>query len=123
MTSLSTVIFRVADLGRAVEFYRDQLGLRVSSVGPAFAFFDLGAVHLALNRVDGGDAAAASSTTELALEVDDPVATHRAWAEAGIEFAIDLRPVMEQDGRRLMAAHFRDPDGHLLSLTGWVGTG
>ena len=117
------MILRVADLGRAVEFYRDLLGLQVSSVGPAFAFFDLGAVHLALNRVDGGDPAAAASTTELTLEVDDPVRVHRKWTDAGVEFSVDLRPVMEQDGRRLMAAHFRDPDGHLVSLTGWVEAG
>ena len=117
------MVLRVADLGRAVEFYRDLLGLQVSSVGPAFAFFDLGSVHLALNRIDGGDPAAAASTTEVVLEVDDPIATHAAWGEAGVEFSVDLRPVMEQDGRRLLAAHFRDPDGHLVSLTGWVEAG
>jgi len=117
------VILRVADLGRAVEFYRDLLGLQVSSVGPAFAFFDLGSVHLALNRIDGGDPAAAASTTEVVLEVDDPIATHAAWGEAGVEFSVDLRPGMEEDGRRLLAAPFREPDGHLVSLTGWVEAG
>lgn len=114
------MILRVGDLGRAVAFYRDRLGLRVSSVGPAFAFFDLGGVHLALNRVTGGDPAAASSTTELALEADDPVDTYRRWLDAGVQFEVELRRVMDQEGRSLLAAHFRDPDGHLVSLTGWV---
>jgi catechol 2,3-dioxygenase-like lactoylglutathione lyase family enzyme len=119
VTRLSTIVLRVANLGGAVEFYRDTLGLPVTSVGPAFAFFELGGTELALNRRDGGDPAAAASTTEVVLEVDDPVETFRRWREAGVPFAVELRAVMEQEGRRLMAAHFRDPDGHLVSLTGW----
>jgi hypothetical protein len=95
----------------------------VSSVGPAFAFFDLGGVHLALNRAPGGDPAARSSTTELALEAEDPVTAYQSWSAAGVRFDVELRPVMEQEGRMLLAAHFRDPDGHLVSLTGWVPPG
>ena len=118
--ALSAIVLRVADLPAAVEFYRDVLEIPVTSVGPGFAFFELGLGRLALNRVDGGDPAAMASTTEVVLEVDDPRGVFDRWREAGIEFAIDLRVVMEQDGRSLLAAHFRDPDGHLLSLTGWV---
>jgi predicted lactoylglutathione lyase len=33
---------------------------------------------------------------------------------------VELRPVMEQDGRSLHAAHFSDPDGHTWSIAGWV---
>lgn len=114
------MILRVGDLGRAVEFYRDTLGIPVSSVGPAMAFFDVGGVHIALNRTEAGDPAASASTTELVLEVDDPAAVYDEWRGAGVPFEVELRPVLEQEGRRLLAAHFRDPDGHLLSLTGWV---
>ncbi|HSG78600.1 MAG TPA: VOC family protein [Acidimicrobiia bacterium] len=119
MVRLAHVILRVADLGGAVEFYRDTLGLPVSGVGPAFAFFDAGGVRIALNRVDGGDAAARMSATELVLDADDVEERFAAWKDAGVPFEAELRPVMEQDGRRLLAAHFRDPEGHLVSLTGW----
>ncbi|MDX1689924.1 MAG: VOC family protein [Acidimicrobiia bacterium] len=116
---LAHVILRVSDLGGAVEFYRDVLGMPVGGVGPAFAFVEAGGVRIGLNRVDGGDAAARMSTTELVLEVDDVAATYAAWRAAGVPFEAELRPVLEQDGRRLHAAHFRDPEGHLVSLTGW----
>lgn len=119
MIRLAHVILRVSDLGGAVEFYRDTLGFPVSGVGPGFAFLDAGGVRIALNRVDGGDAAARMSATELVLEAEDVESRFAEWKEAGVPFEVDLRPVMEQDGRRLLAAHFRDPEGHLVSLTGW----
>ena len=121
-TRLAHVILRVSDLGGSIKFYRDRLGLPVSGVGPAFAFFDAGGVRIALNRVDGGDAAARMSATEIVLESEDVRATFEAWRSSGVPFEVELRAVMDQDGRRLLAAHFRDPEGHLISLTGWDGS-
>ncbi len=38
-----------------------------------------------------------------------------------VEFRVEPREVMRQGDRALHAADFRDPDGHVLSITGWVG--
>jgi hypothetical protein len=38
----------------------------------------------------------------------------------GVPFEVEPRPVTSDGERTLLAAHFRDPDGHLVSVTGWV---
>lgn len=112
------VILRVRDLAESVAFYRDRVGLELVSESAAFAFFDGGSISVALNanpeqRLD-------DTLTEIALEVDDVAAAFTEMAGRGVDFEVELRPVMEQDGRSLYAAHFSDPDGHTWSITGWV---
>lgn len=115
---VSTIILRVADLERSTAFYRDTIGLPLRFGNGAFSFFDGGGVDLVLNR--DGDPAAVSSTTEVVLEVDDVMAAHLALTRRGVSFRVAPRPVTEDADRQLLAADFRDPDGHLLSITGWV---
>ena len=116
--ALSHVIPAVSEMGRARRFWEDVLGFSGEGEG-AFRFLDAGGARIALNERPGGDPGAASSTTEVVLEVDEPQATYEAWESAGVPFEVALRPVMSHGGRHLLAAHFRDPDGHLVSLTGW----
>lgn len=117
---LAHVILRVADMERATAFWGGAVGLPLIGGGEAFTFYDAGATRIALNAVPGGDPGAIESTTEVVLEVDDPEAVYAEWAGRGVPFEVVLRPVMEMGDRSLVAAHFRDPDGHLVSLTGWV---
>ncbi len=112
------IILRVRDLPASVEFYRHRVGLELLSESPAFAFFDGGPINIALNA--NPDEPIDETATEVVLEVEDVDASYRAMSDRGVPFEIEPRPVMEQDGKALHAAHFRDPDGHLLSLTGWV---
>jgi catechol 2,3-dioxygenase-like lactoylglutathione lyase family enzyme len=58
--------------------------------------------------------------TEIALEVSDVVAIHAELLDRGVPFEVDLQPVTGDGHRSLVAAHFRDPDGHLVSLVGWL---
>lgn len=117
---LANLILRVADMDRATAFWGGLLGMPLIGGGAAFTFYDAGGTRIALNAVPDGDPGAIESTTEVVLEVDDPEAVYDRWAERGVPFEVALRPVMEMEGRSLVAAHFRDPDGHLVSLTGWV---
>lgn len=112
------VILRVRDLPESVAFYRDRVGLDLASESPAFAFFDGGSISVALNASPSEPRD--DTKTEIALEVDNVAATYEEMAGRGIDFEVELRPVMEQDGRTLQAAHFHDPDGHIWSITGWV---
>ena len=118
---VSHVMLRVADIERSVAFYRDAVGLEVISTAEAFAFLDAGSIRLALNRSDhdGGS----ESLTEIVLEVDAIDRAYREMTDRGVDFAIAPREVTRSGDRSLHAAHFRDPDGHLWSLTGWVAAG
>jgi catechol 2,3-dioxygenase-like lactoylglutathione lyase family enzyme len=116
---VSSIMLRVADMERSLRFYRDAVGLAVVAQSPQFSFLDAGTVQIVLGawseplEVD-------RSLTEIVLEVDDIDTEHAAMSDRGVEFRVEPRPVMHQDDRALHAADFRDPDGHLLSITGWV---
>ncbi len=112
-------MLRVADMERSLRFSRDAVGLAVVAQSPQFSFLDAGTVQIVLGawseplEVD-------RSLTEIVLEVDDIAAEHAAMSDRGVEVRVEPRPVMHEDDRALHAADFRDPDGHLLSITGWV---
>jgi catechol 2,3-dioxygenase-like lactoylglutathione lyase family enzyme len=115
---IARIILRVTDLDRSIEFWSNDVGFSLAGRGVGFAFLDGGGVQLALNQV--ADLAEDSSLTELVLEVDDVRAGFDALKGRGVPFEVDLRNVMSEGDRDLLAAHFRDPDGHLASFTGWV---
>ncbi len=115
---ISNVIFQVADLERSVAFYRDVVGMRPLFIAENMAFFDGGGIALALNQFPG-ELPQDPGMTEVVLEVDDVDATFAELRDRGVEFRVEPRPVTEAEGKTLYAADFRDPDGHVLSITGW----
>lgn len=116
---ISNIILRVGDLERSLTFYRDKLGMTVLGATEGFAFLDGGGVTLALNAIADAIESNPPGLTEVVFEVDDIEATHTFLAEAGVEFRVAPRAVMSSNGRDLLAADFRDPDGNVLSITGW----
>ena len=116
---IGQIILRVSDLDEAVRFWTETVGLTLTLMAGAFAFLDAGDVRITLNQVD--DRPVDDSLTEIVFEVDDIHAEHRALLERGVPFEVDLRPVTSDGERELLAAHFRDPDGHFASVVGWVG--
>ena len=117
---MSNVILRVSDLDRSLAFYRDVLAMRVLGTGGAFAFLDGEGVTLALNAT-GDPYPDNCRLTEVLFEVPDVAAEYAALREAGVEFRVEPRVVMAAGDRPLLAADFSDPDGHVLSITGWEG--
>jgi methylmalonyl-CoA/ethylmalonyl-CoA epimerase len=117
---VSHIILRVGDMSEALEFYREVVGLQVAMEGPAFSFLDAGTIRIVLNQV--AEVSADTTDTEIVIEVDDVRAAYESMQLRGVPFAVALRPVMSDGDRDLLAAHFRDPDGHLWSVTGWGDT-
>jgi len=113
---ISQVILRVTDLDVSVRFWTDVVGFDLVSRAGTFAFLEEG---LTLN--EALDVPADESLTEIVLEFDDIRSAHAEMADRGVPFEVDLRVVTGDGERELLAAHFRDPDGHLASVTGWVG--
>lgn len=112
------LILRVSDLETSVEFWTGKVGLELAGKGGGFAFLDGGGVQLALNQVD--EVPDDASLTEIVFQVDDVRAVFDELSGRGVPFEVDLRPVTSDGNHELLAAHFRDPDGHLASVTGWV---
>lgn len=119
---LSNVILRVADLERSLSFWRDRMGLAVAGTVESFAFLDAGGARIALQAVPPpeGDEGGLAALTEIVLEVPDVVATHGELSARGVSFRTAPRPVTGDARRELWACDCRDPDGHLVSITGWV---
>ncbi len=112
------LILRVADLETSVEFWTEKVGLELAGKGGGFAFLDGGGVQLVLNQVD--EVPEDSSLTEIVFQEDDVRAAYDDLSGRGVPFEVELRPVTSDGNHELLAAHFRDPNGHLASLTGWV---
>lgn len=115
---LARIILRVSDLDSSVGFWAETVGLVPVGRGGVFAFLEGGGVQLALNEVE--DRPEDASLTELVFEIDDVRGSFAEMSDRGVPFEVELRPVTSDGSRELLAAHFRDPDGHLASVTGWV---
>lgn len=122
LTKISNIILRVEDLERSLEFYRDRLGMTVEGVSTNFAFLDGGSLTLALNSIGDTMKEHPPGLVEVVFEVDDVDAAYLALTGAGVQFRFEPRVVMSSEGRDLLAADFRDPDGNVLSITGWRHT-
>jgi catechol 2,3-dioxygenase-like lactoylglutathione lyase family enzyme len=114
---IAQVILRVSDLDRSVRFWTETVGLDLMNRFESFAFLDGGGTQLMLNEAEGS---ATDSLTEVVFETDDVRSAFEMMKGRGVPFEIELRPVTSDGSRELHASHFRDPDGHLASLTGWV---
>lgn len=119
---ISTIILRVSDLERSLVFWRDRVRLPVVATAGPFAFLDAGGVRIALNAVPPPREpnAGLAALTEIVLEVPDVRAAHAQLSARRVPFRTDPRPVTGDQDRELWACDFRDPDGHLVSITGWV---
>ena len=105
------VMYHVSDLGNAVAFYRDVLGLKPEMVSTEYqwAEFDAGNVTLALR---GGETPIESGTgARVALAVED---VDRAFAELQARPAALLGPV--HDFGVCRSFEVRDPDGNVILL-------
>jgi len=117
------LILRVSDLDRSTAFYRDRVGLTLQSLNEEFAVFDAGGMVLMLEHLPkppSSPSAGLAAFTEIVLESEDVLATHAAMQARGVPFRTAPRLVTADDSRQMYAADFRDPDGHVLSIAGWV---
>jgi len=110
MASLKYVIKYVSDMDRAVEFYRDRIGLSPRFSSSHWTEFDTGETTLALHLA--GDEHPAGSS-QLGFGVEDIGRFHSELSAAGVEFT---SPPTEQFGSRI--AKFIDVDGAECSVSG-----
>ena len=116
LSRIAAIMLGVRDLAAAIVFYKDKLGLKVIMQEPALALLQCGSVMLGLSPRHM-NAAPLAEAVEVSFGVDNLRATHTALGEKGVAFLSEPRQVTPTD----WAVHFRDVDGHLLSLFGPEG--
>jgi len=114
LRSIGQVSIRVHDVGRAVAFYRDVLGLEfLFDTGP-LAFLMCGDVRIMLTKPESPEFDHPSST--LYFRVDDIYAARAELAERGAEFDDDPHLIARMPDHELWMTFFRDPDRNLHGL-------
>jgi resuscitation-promoting factor RpfA len=109
----------VSDLPVSLHFYRDLLGLHAVDVTDRTAELTFGGGRLLLCLV--ADMSPVNRRVEhLHLDVPDVEAAYHDLRAKGVEFPHAPRVITTRaDGSELLAATFRDPDGHAVALTQW----
>ncbi len=106
---LSFVIKFVANMDRAVKFYRDVLGLQLKFESPGWSEFDTGAIKLALHPASAKNPAGA---VELGFTVPDIQKFHQDMVAKGVQFS--MPPTKQDFGGSL--AQFVDSEGGHCSV-------
>jgi len=108
---LAYAIKFVADMGKAVAFYRDTLGLKLRLESPEWSEFETGETTLALHRASEKKPA---GTVELGFNTGDIHAEHKALTAKGVKFT--MPPTKQEFGGTL--AQFLDSEGANVTLGG-----
>ena len=103
----------VTDYPRAVEFYRDTLGLEQSQEYGRIPGGEFETGNLTLQILDSAAVGRefAPNGSPIALRVDDVEAARAELAAQGVEFLGETI-----DSGVCLQAHFKDPDGNVLIL-------
>ena len=112
--SIGTIMLGVKDLNASVDFYTRVLGLTVKLQSPVLALLDAGQVTLGLSPGHLRLAPQAAGAAEVVFHVPRVRTAQKELAGRGITFLGEPGQATATE----WVAHFRDPDGHLLSLFG-----
>jgi predicted enzyme related to lactoylglutathione lyase len=108
--TIRRIVVSVAELDRAVGFYRDGVGLDVTQQVPGFAFLRTGdGVEVMLHERDAVPSDVAVTAGFGVTGIAD--VTERAVAHGGV---LVEAPAAQPWGERMSIV--RDPDGHLVCL-------
>jgi catechol 2,3-dioxygenase-like lactoylglutathione lyase family enzyme len=114
LDQIGQIAMRAKDIGRAVRFYRDTLGMRFLFEVPNLAFFDCGGVRLMLSTAEAPDFDHPGSV--LYYKVSDIHGTYDALKKRGVEFIEQPHLIARLEHHDLWIAAFRDGEGNTLAL-------
>ena len=102
------------DLERAVEYYRDRLGMKHLFTVEKMAFFDCDGINLMLGIPEKEEFDHPSSI--IYFNVQDIQASFEALSSRGVKFEGRPHIVARMEDHDLWMAFFRDSENNLLSL-------
>lgn len=115
LNEIGQVALTISDLDKAVNFYRDIVGLKhLFSAPPGLAFFAAGNVRLMLSRPEKSDSEKFSCA--IYFKVAEIEKTHQILVSRGLNFEAAPHRVAKMPDHELWMAFFRDPDRNLLAL-------
>lgn len=113
LSTIGQIAIQVRELERAVQFYRDRLGLRfLFQAPPGLAFFDAGGLRLMLSRPEGD----AGGTSVLYFKVDDIQRAARDLRARGVRFTGEPHIIAKMDTYDLWMAFFKDSEDNTMAL-------
>ena len=112
---IGQIAMRVRDIGRAVRFYRDTLGMRfLFEAPPALAFFDCDGVRLMLSVAESPEFDHPGSI--IYYKVDDIQESYATLRARGAPFIDEPHHIAQLEHHDLWMAFLRDPEGNTLAL-------
>lgn len=116
LSRLMQIAVVVQDLDRAVQFYRDTLGMKfLFQAPPTLAFFDLSGVRLMLDK-PSEPLPTGVGTSILYYAVDDIQAAHKTLVDRGVKFEEVPHLIANLGDRDVWMGAFRDSEGNVLAL-------
>jgi len=114
LNQIGQIAVPVADIERAVAFYRDILGMKFLFLAPpGLGFFDLGGIRLML---DGPAKAKAGSSSVIYYKVLDIQSAFTTLSNRGVQFEAKPHLLAKMPDHDLWMAFFLDPDKNLIAL-------
>lgn len=127
LNRIDVAVLFVADLERAMAFYRDTLELPLTFSDASSAYFEMEGASLLLLTITGAqdllsaDAVAPqhppSASSQLVAFVEDVDAVYAGLLAKGVEF---IRPPTDR-AWGMRTAHFRDPEGNIWEIARPLG--
>ena len=116
LNQIGQIAVHADDLGRAVAFYRDTLGLRfLFQAPPGLAFFDVGGIRLMLDAVQEKDTTERISSL-IYYKVADLSAAYETLLSRGVVFEHKPHLIAKMPDHDLWMAFFRDSEKNLVGL-------
>jgi methylmalonyl-CoA/ethylmalonyl-CoA epimerase len=110
---IGQIALTVSDIGRAIAFYRDSLGMRFLFQAPNLAFFDCDGIRLMLSLPEKE---AQGSSSVIYYKVADIQQAFETLSARGVSFEAEPHLIAKMPDHELWMAFFRDPDRNLLAL-------
>jgi methylmalonyl-CoA/ethylmalonyl-CoA epimerase len=114
LSQIGQIAINVHDTGRAVAFYRDQLGMKFLFSAGQLAFFDAGGILLMLDKAEKPEFDHPSSI--LYFKVPDIQQAHAALTERGVQFEDTPHMIARMPDHELWMTFFHDSENNLLAL-------
>jgi len=115
LSAIGQIALPVTDLDRALEYYRDRLGLAfLFQAPPGLAFFNCAGLRLMLDRANPD--ANPGGGTIIYFKVDDVDAAYDKLASRGVAFDDAPHLIHKAADHELWMCFFHDSEGNQLAL-------